>query len=107
MKKVYITPCQNCLLAEFREKVSDQLNNIVRQIAWIKWKKMKDVNGKDRPQWYLVADTTLDKENRLIQFAKLLCEVEGYDPSARICPHDLYYEDYENFFGKYESFRME
>ena len=105
MRTVYITPCQNCLLAEFREKASEQLNTIVRQTNWIKWKQMKDINGKGVMQWYLVADTTSDKDSRLTEFAKLLCEKEGYDPSARICPHDLYYDDYERFFGKYESFR--
>ena len=105
MKKVYITPCKNCLLAEFREKVSTELNSIIRQTGWIKWKQMKDVNGKGRMQWYLVADTTIDKEDRLMQFAKLLCEAEGYDPCVRICPHDPYYDDYEKFFGEYESFR--
>ena len=107
MKKVYITPCQNYLLAEFREKVSTELNSIIRQTGWIKWKQMKDVNGKGRMQWYLVADTTIDKEDRLMQFAKLLCEAEGYDPCVRICPHDPYYDDYEKFFGKYEAFRPE
>ena len=107
MKKIYITPYPNCLLAEFKEKASVQLNNAVRQTGWIKWRRIKDVNGKSRPQWYLVADTTSDKDNRLTEFAKLLCEKEGYDPSSRICPHDLYYEDYEKFFSKYVSFRTE
>ena len=104
MKNVYITPCQTCLLAEFREKVSEQLNEIVRQTNWIKWKQMKDVNGKGKLQWYLVVDTTADKDSRLTEFAKLLCEKEGFDPAVRICPHDLYYEDYEKYFGKYDSF---
>ncbi len=104
MKKVYITPCQNYLLAEFRERVSECLNITVSNTNWITWKQMKDVNGKDRKQWYLVADTTADKDNRLTQFAELLCEKEGYEPSVRICPHDSYYEDYENFFSKYECF---
>ena len=36
MKNVYITPCQNYLLAEFREKVSDRLNCIVRQTDWVR-----------------------------------------------------------------------
>ena len=106
MKKVYITPCQNYLLAEFRERVSERLNSTVSNTNWITWKQMKDVNGKDRKQWYLVADITSDKENRLTQFAELLCEKEGYEPSVRICPHDLYYEDYENFFSKYECFYL-
>ena len=105
MNIVYITPCQNCLLAEFREKVSERLNISIRQTSWIKWKQLRDVNGKGRMQWYLVVDTTVDKDNRLVQFAKMLCENEGYEPSVRICPHDFYYEDYENFFSKYESFR--
>ena len=107
MRTVYITPCQNYLLAEFREKTSEELNRIVKRTEWIKWKQMKDVNGKGRVQWYLVADTTYEKDNRLAEFAKLLCEKEGYYPSVRICPHDLYYDDYEKFFGKYESFRTE
>lgn len=103
MKSVLITPCKECLLAEFREKVSNNLNCIVRQTDWLKWEQMRDVNGKGRMQWYIVADTTLDKEKRLLQFAKILCELEGYEPFSRICPHDLYYEDFEKYFAEYRK----
>lgn len=101
MKTVFITPCKDCLLAEFREKVSDNLNSIISQTKWLKWKQMRDVNGKGRMQWYIVADTTFNKEDRLSQFARILCEDESYTPHSRICPHDLYYEDYEKYFLHY------
>ena len=99
MKYVLITPCKDCVLAEISEKASAKLNQTIRQTKWLSWKHIHDVNGKDRLQWYIAADTTEDKENRLIQFAALLCEEEGYEPSSRICPHDLYYEDYEKYFS--------
>lgn len=104
MKNVFITPCKDYLLAEFREKVSMNLNSIVKYTEWLKWKQMKDVNGKGRMQWYIVADTTSDKENRLLQFAKILCNDERYIPSSRICPHDLYYEDFEKYFEEYRKY---
>ena len=98
MKSVYITPRKNSLLAELRTKASIGLNNVVRQTPWLKWSQMKDVNGKGRMQWYIVVDTSIDKESRLTWFAKLLAS-EGYTPSCRICPHDNYYEDYQNYFS--------
>ena len=101
MRMVLITPCKDCLLAEIREKASENLNNIIRQTKWLSWKQQRDVNGKGRLQWYIVADTTIDKENRLKQFAQILCEIEKYEPSSRICPHDLYYEDFEKYFEEY------
>ena len=101
MRMVLITPCKDCLLAEIREKASANLNNIIRQTKWLSWKQQWDVNGKGRMQWYIAADTTVDKENQLKQFAKMLCEIEKYEPSSRICPHDLYYEDFEKYFEEY------
>lgn len=101
MRMVFITPCKDCLLVEFREKASFDLNNIIRQTDWLKWKQMNDVNGKGRLQWYVVVDTTSDKDKRLKYIAKILCEDENYVPSSRICPHDLYYEDYVNYFDAY------
>lgn len=101
MRRVFITPCKECLLAELREKASANLNGIIKQTEWLQWKQMNDVNGKGRKQWYIVVDTTSDKEKRLLQFAKIMCEEECYVPSSRICPHDLYYEDYEIFFTDY------
>lgn len=62
---------------------------------------MRDVNGKGRMQWYIVADTTFEKEKRLFRFAEILCDNERYEPHSRICPHDLYYEDFEKYFAKY------
>ena len=47
--------------------------------------------------------TTLNKEERLKYFAKLVCEIEHYEPSSRICPHDLYYEDFEKYFEVYRK----
>lgn len=102
MKLVYITPCKDFLLAEIHEKSSEQLRNAIRQTEWLSWKKMKDVNGKAREQWYIVVDTSVDKESRLTQFAKILCDDEGYMPSSRICPHDWYYEDYQKYFEEYK-----
>lgn len=104
MKCVLITPCEKYLLAEFREKVSPELNAVISRTEWLRWRQMKDVNGSGRMQWYIAADTTFDKDNRLIQFAKILCENEGYQPSSRICPHDLYYEDYKKYFEDYEQY---
>ncbi len=104
MRSVYITPCEFYLLAEFREKISANLSNKIKQIPWIRWKQMKDVNGKGRMQWYLAVDKTTDKSIRLTQFAKLLCEEESYFPFSRICPHDLYYEDYRMYFEEYEKY---
>lgn len=101
MKTVFITPCKDCLLAELREKASDNLNSIINQTKWLKWKQMRDVNGKGRMQWYIVADTTFEKEKRLLRFAEILCDIERYEPHSRICPHDLYYEDFEKYFAKY------
>ena len=46
MKCVLITPLKDCLLAELTEKSSDNLNDLIRRILWLRWKKMKDVNGK-------------------------------------------------------------
>lgn len=103
MKIVYITPCKDYLLAEFRERASINLNNIIRRTEWLSWKQMDDVNGKGRKQWYIVADTRIDKDNRLSQFAKILCKDEKYIPSSRLCPHDLYYEDYEMYFSCYSQ----
>lgn len=103
LKYVLITPCKNYLLAELCEKASSNLNKIINQTKQLKWKKTKDVNGKDREQFYIVADTTLDKEYRLTQFAKILCEDEKYKPHSRICLHDLYYEDYEKYFSPYSE----
>ena len=97
MRFVGITPRKDCLLAELREKASTGLNNVIRQTPWLKWLQMKDVNGKGRMQWYIVVDTTSDKENRLRTFAAIL-DKEGYSPSSRICPHDNYYEDSEKYF---------
>ncbi len=98
---VYITPRKDDVLAEIREKASDILNNIIRQYEWLKWKKMKDVNGKGREQWYIIADTSKDKDSRLSKFSEILCNIENFEPSPRICPHDLYYEDFEKYFDKY------
>jgi hypothetical protein len=103
MKYVFITPCENCVLAEFRQKVSENLRQIVNQTPWLRWENMRDVNGKGHMQWYIVADTSSDKENRLTEFAEILCNKEQYYPSPRICPHDLYYEDFECFFQKYKE----
>ena len=100
MKYVYITPCKDCLLAELREKASPILRNIIKSTPWMKWEKRKDVNGKGRMQWYIVVDTTADKEERIKKFAELMCGCEGYAPWSRICPHDLYYEDM-HFFSEY------
>lgn len=97
MKIMFITPCKDCVLAEVRESAPYKLKTIIRQTSWLSWKKMKDVNGKARDQWYIVIDTSFDKENRLKQFAKII-EDEGYYTSSKICPHDLYYEDYEKYF---------
>lgn len=97
MQSVYITPCNNFLLAELRTKASSCLNNTVRQTPWLKWAQMKDVNGSGRMQWYIVVDTSVDKESRLTWFAKFL-KSEGYTASCRICPHDNHYEDYQNYF---------
>ena len=97
MKMMFITPCKDCVLAEIREKASVSLNSIIRQTSWLSWKQMKDVNGKGRLQWYIVVDTSFDKENRLQQFVQIISE-EGYSTRSRICPHDLYYEDYERYF---------
>lgn len=97
MKMVFITPCKDYVLTELREKASVNLNSIIRQTPWLSWKQMNDVNGKGRKQWYIVINTSVDKDNRLKQFAKII-EDEGYTPSSRICPHDLYYEDYERYF---------
>ena len=102
MKMMFITPCKDCVLAEIREKASVKLNSIIRQTSWLSWKQMKDVNGKGRLQWYIVIDTSFDKENRLQQFVKII-EEEGYYSSPRICPHDLYYEDYERYFENNKS----
>ena len=63
---------------------------------------MKNINGKTCERWYIVVDTTIDKEKRLMQFAKFICDVEGYAPSSRICPHDLYYEDFSDYFECYK-----
>ena len=103
MKCVFITPLKDCLLAELTEKSSDNLNDLIRRILWLRWKKMKDVNGKNCQRLYIVVDTTEEKEKRLSQFARLICEVEGYTPSPRICPHDLYYEDYCDYFECYKQ----
>ncbi len=103
MKLVLITPCKEYLLAEILEKASENLNTIIRNTPWLKWKQMWDVNGKGRMQWYIVVDTTLNKEERLKYFAKLVCEIEHYEPSSRICPHDLYYEDFEKYFEVYRK----
>lgn len=100
MKMIYITPCKDCVLAELREKASDSLKNIIQQTQWLSWRPMDDVNGRGRKQWYIVIDTSFDKESRLKQFAKII-EDEGYIPSSRICPHDLYYEDYEKYFNNF------
>lgn len=102
MKYVFITPCQSELLVEFRERASNNVHSFVRQNYWIKWQQRDIVNGTGCKQWYLVVDTTVDKDNRLAHFAKMLCETEGYYPSSRICPHDWYYEDFENYFSKYK-----
>ena len=97
MRYAGITPCKDCLLTEFREKATFNLNQIVRRTDWLKWKQMNDVNGKNRMQWYIVVDTTTDKEKRLTEFANILRE-EGYSTFVRIEPHDAYYEDYEKYF---------
>ena len=97
MSAVYITPCKDCLLAELRTRASVGLNNAVEQKPWLKWERMKDVNGRNGMQWYIVVDTTVDKEQRLTIFARLL-KSEGYEASCRICPHDNYYEDFQKYF---------
>ena len=102
MKIVLITPCKDYLLAELREKASKNLTSIIKQTEWLKWQQMIDVNGKGVMQWYIV-DTTCDKEKRLTQFAKILCDIEHYKPSPRICPNDSYYEDFEKYFDEYRE----
>jgi hypothetical protein len=98
MSAVYITPCKDYLLAELRTRASVGLNNAVKQTPWLKWTNKPDVNGRSCMQWYIVVDTTVDKEQRLIFFARLL-KSEGYEASCRICPHDNYYEDYQKYFA--------
>ena len=99
MNIAYITPCKDYLLAELREKASVNLRSIIARTPWLSWKRMYDVNGKGRMQWYIVVDTTIDKEKRLSYFSNILCDKEGYEPSSRLCPHDLYYDDLKYFPG--------
>lgn len=104
MRMVFITPCKDCILAEIREKASPSLNNYIRQNnAWIKWEQKQDVNGKGRLQWYIVVNTSAYKDIRASSFASVICEKEGFSPSSRICPHDLYYEDFVKYFSKYQG----
>lgn len=99
MRCVFITPCKDCLLVEMREKSSANLRGIIVRTPWLKWEQRKDVNGKGHLQWYIVVDTMVDKDSRLKEIAKVLCEDEGFTASSRICPHDSYYEDMKFFPG--------
>lgn len=102
MKLVFITPCQNDLLVEIPRKASEELSALIKKVPWLIWKEMQDVNGRGKRQWYIVVDTSVNKEKRLKYFARFICEKEGYEPSSRIHPHDLYYEDFEKYFSCYK-----
>ena len=103
MKMILITPSKDCLYAEILEKASDNLNCFIRQKHWLKWKKRLDINGKRKMQWYIVVDITSEKDKRLSDFSDFVCNVEHYEPSPRICPHDLYYEDFVQYFEPYRK----
>ena len=103
MKLILITPSKDCLYAEILEKASEKLNAFIRQTSWLRWEKKKDINGKNKQTWYIVVDTSAEKEKRLAEFAEVVCVLEHFEPSPRICPHDLYYEDFEQYFESYRA----
>ena len=57
---------------------------------------------------FIVVSTLLlkkrsEKDKRLSDFSNFVCNIEHYEPSPRICPHDLYYEDFVQYFEPYRN----